>query len=492
MSISRRELLKLGASSLIYVVAGQLFFGNKVDAEVVRRFNDLEIINLLKDLPKFDGLFTIETNILNLFADDFGHSVHQMPLGVLKPANSMDIQKMAEFCLEKKIKLSMRGIGGSAYGQSQQAEGIIIDSTSMKNMMWLSQDLIQVEPGATWKEILDYTIQSKRAPYVMPDTLITTVGGHANAGGIGSSSFGFGSIVDHIVEFDLITIEGVQLTCNEDVNGEVFQAALGSMGQLGFMTRIVLRTMVAPAVVHVRKYRYDGLDYRYLNDLQMLTQRQSYGAIDGQLVRNEDERTFSYLLKVVHWDEQEPTWLQSMSVPQLDVDEMSFYEWSDRNSESWRHLTSKEENKWPHPYLSFFVPYEKSLEMAEFLQKTQEANLGAQNIKIVPLRNQSFTRPFFQFANEGLTAYFRVERVVQTGAGQLDHQLMLKANVEMLLPKIFQMGGKVHMPHSPLLNAAQLAAQFALPLIPEQFENLRVLKHRYDAENLVNVGSGLF
>jgi len=492
MSISRRELLKLGASSLAYIIAGQIFFGEKVSAEVVRRFSDLDIINLLKDLPKFDGLFTIETNILNLFADDFGHSVHQMPLGVLKPANSMDIQKIAEFCLEKKIKLSMRGIGGSAYGQTQQAEGIIIDSTSMKNMMWLSQDLIQIEPGATWKEILDYTIQSNRVPYVFPDTLVTTIGGHANAGGIGSSSFSFGSIVDHIIEFDLITIEGVQLTCNEDVNSDVFHAALGSMGQLGFMTRIVLRTMAAPVQVHVRRYKYDGLDYRYLNDLQMLTQNQPYGAIDGQLVRNDDGRTFSYQLEVVHWQDQVPAWLQSMSVNQGDSDEVSFYDWADRNSESWRHLTSKGQTKWPHPYLSFFVPYEKSLEMAEYIQKTPIANFGAHSIKIMPLRNQAFTRPFFQFSGDGLTAYFRIERVVETGEGQPDHQMMLKANIELLLPKIFEMGGKVHLPHSPLLNASQLASQFALPLAPDQFENLRLLKHRYDAENLVNVGAGLF
>ncbi len=492
MSISRRELLKLGASSLAYVIAGQIFFGEKVTAEVVRRFNDLDIINLLKDLPKFDGLFTIETDVLNLFADDFGHSIHQMPLGILKPANSMDIQKIAEFCLEKKIKLTMRGVGGSAYGQAQQAEGIIIDSSSMKSMMWLSQDLIQIEPGATWKEILDYTIQSNRAPYVMPDTLITTIGGHANAGGIGSSSSSFGSIVDYIVEFDLITIEGVQLTCNEDVNSDLFQAALGSMGQLGFMTRIVLRTMAAPSKVHVRRYKYDGLDYCYLNDLQTLTQNPSYGAIDGHLVRNDDGRTFSYLLEVAHWYDQEPAWLQSMSVPLGDSDEMSFYDWSDRKSEAWRHQISKGQNKLPHPYLSFFIPYEKSLEMTEFVQKTQIANLGAQTIKIAPLRNQVFKRPFFQFASEGLTAHFRIERVVQTGEGQSVHQLMLKANAELLLPKIFEMGGKVHLPHSPLLNASQLSSQFALPLVPEQFENLRLLKHRYDAENLVNVGAGLF
>lgn len=493
MSISRRELLKLGASSLAYIVAGQIFFGEKVSAEVVRRFSDLDIINLLKDLPKFDGVFSIETELLNQFADDFGHSIHHLPLGVLRPANSTDIQKIAEFCLEKKIKLSMRGIGGSAYGQSQVEEGIVIDSSSMKNMLWLSQDLVQIEPGASWKEILDFTIQSNRVPYVMPDNLMTTIGGHVNAGGIGSTSFCFGSMIDHVVEFELITIEGISLTCNEEVNSDIFQAVLGSMGSLGFVTRIVLRTMSSPGQIKVRRFKYDGLDYRYLADLQMLCLNQQYGgAIDGRLVRNEDGSTFSYLLEVAHWYEQEPTWLQSMSVPQGDSEDLSFYDWSDRNSENWRHLVSKGHHKFPHPYLGFFIPYEKSLEIIEFIQKNQMANLGAQFIKVIPLKNQVFNRPYFQFAGEGLSAYVRIERTVQVGEGLAVHQSMLKANTELLLPKIFEVGGKVHLPHSPSLSTSQISSQFALPLAPDQFESLRLLKHRYDAENLVNVGAGLF
>jgi len=489
MSISRRELLKLGASSLIFVVAGQVFFGEKVAAEVVRRFNDLDILNLMKDMPKFDGLFTIETNTLNLFADDFGHSVHKMPLGILKPANSIDIQKMAEFCLERKLKLTMRGVGGSAYGQAQQLEGIIVDSSSMKNMLWLSQDLIQLEPGVTWKEVLDFTMQSNRTPYILPDNLITTVGGHANAGGIGRSSFSFGSIVDHIIEFDLVTIDGVQLTCNEDVNVDVFHAALGSMGQLGFMTRIVLRTMAAPARVRVRQFKYDGLDYRYLNDLQMIAQNEIYAAIDNRLIRNEDGQTFSTVLEVAHWGEAEPNWLQGMSVKQAEsTEEIDFIEWVSRDTEIWRHMVSQGKDKFPRPYLGFFLPYEKSLEMADCLQKNPLLNIGAGEIKISPLLNQKLSRPYCRFADQGLTAYFRIERVAKAGEGSADHLQMLKTNEEILLPKIFEMGGKVHLPFSPLLNASQRDLQFTT----EQLAALSLLKHKYDAENLVNVGAGLF
>lgn len=489
MSISRRELLKLGASSLIFVVAGQVFFGRKVSAEAMRRFHDLDIIQLIKDMPKFDGLFTIETNVLNLFADDFGHYIHQMPLGVLKPANDIDIQKMAEFCLEKKIKLTMRGMGGSAYGQSQQLEGIIIDSSSMKNMLWLSQDLVQIEPGATWKDVLDFTIQSNRTPYILPDTLVTTVGGHANAGGVGDSSYSFGSMVDHIVEFDLVTMEGIPLTCNEDLNTDVFHAALGTMGQLGFITRIVLRTMAAPQKVYLRQFRYDGLDYRYLNDLQMIASNEVYGALDGQLVRNEDGRTFSYILNVTHWGEAEPQWLQKMSVPQADdVDTSSFYDYAHRNSEAWRRAVEKGNIKKPHPYLSFFIPFEKSAEMAEYLQKNDFANLGMNQFKMILLANQNFTRPLFKFSEQGWTTHFRLNRTAMQGEGSAQHLEMLKTNQEVLLPKIFEMGGKVHLPWSPLLNEAQKSAQFGAV----ELEALRVLKRRYDIENLVNVGAGLF
>lgn len=478
MSISRRELLKLGASSLIFVVAGQVLFGQKVSAEVIRRFNDLDLISLLKEMPLFEGTFSIETDTLKLFADDFGHHVHKIPLGVFRPAHSIDIQKMAEFCLAKKIRLTMRGTGGSAYGQTQLQEGIIIDSSSMKKMLWLSQDLIQLEPGLQWREVLDYTIQSNRTPYVLPDTNVISVGGLVNAGGIGETSYTFGSATSHVVEFDLVTIEGLELTCNEEVNTELFHAALGSMGQYGFITRIVLRTMAAPEKVYSRQFHYAGVDYRYLSDLKMITENEACGAIGGSLVRSSDEKTFNYVLTVTYWGEEEPAWLKAMSVQQIDdTKEWSFYDYANRNTKSWQDSIRKGTSKLPHPYLSFQLPYERVQEMSDYLQQTEEIRLGANRMTTVP------------FIEKGVTAVqFQICRVALDGEGSASHLAMLQINQDVLLPKVFEMGGKAYLPLSPILNETQQLAQFQ----QNHLDEARLLKQKLDSQNLVNSGAGLY
>ena len=67
-------------------------------------------------------------------ADDFGHVVHKKPVAVLRPGDAQDIAKLVQFANRQGFKVAMRGQGHSFFGQTQVADGVVIDSSSLNSV----------------------------------------------------------------------------------------------------------------------------------------------------------------------------------------------------------------------------------------------------------------------------------------------------------------------------------------------------------------------
>jgi cytokinin dehydrogenase len=488
MTLSRRELLKLSTSSLGYIVGAQIFFGNNVSAEIIKKFYSSQAHKSLLDLPIFEGVYSFDPSTLEQFASDFGRNVHKTPMGVLKPANENDIKKLLKYCFAQNIKVTMRGMGGSAYGQSQIEQGIVIDSSSLKSISWLSNDLLELEPGLLWREVVDFTNSKNRCVAVLPDTIVTSVGGTANVGGIGETSYNWGALVDQVVEFDLILPNGDLLTCNENQNKDLFALAFGSMGQFGVMTRLVLKTIEMPAVTFLIKFSYDGLDTKIFDDLKIIALNEPNGGIGGHFVRSADGKTFRFELEVTNWSKENPDWLSKISAASSPIFNRSYYEYAHRNTKGWDSAVAGGALKLPRPYVSFYVPFDESANMAKFLQQEALANLGAAKLMFMPLIKSKFSRELFKLPDSDLIGHFRIYRVVRTGENSVDHQAMLAANINLLLPKIFELGGKVYLPFSPLLTEDQLREHFGA----NRYTELKKLKNQMDPKLILNSSAGIF
>src|SRR5919112_4756726 len=82
-------------------------------------------------LPPLDGTLTTDPAALAAAADDFGHIIHRTPVAVLRPGSVEDIVKMVRFARENGIRVSGRGKGHTAFGQSQAGAGVVIDVSTL-------------------------------------------------------------------------------------------------------------------------------------------------------------------------------------------------------------------------------------------------------------------------------------------------------------------------------------------------------------------------
>jgi len=99
---------------------------------------------------------------------------------------------------------------------------------------------IRLEPGVTIRQLWEYVLEDGWWPAVVPGTAKPTIGGCAGMNVHGKNAWKAGTIGDHIYEFDLMLPSGEVVTCNRQLNGDLFHGAIGGFGMLGTFTALTL------------------------------------------------------------------------------------------------------------------------------------------------------------------------------------------------------------------------------------------------------------
>lgn len=488
--LDRRTLLKLASSSLVYVIGDELFFGSKVSAAQKLKFSTSLGARIAEDLPPLDGAFVIDMQACEKMATDFGHFVHRLPMGVLIPGSVRDVQKIVRFAYAREIKIAMRGMGGAAYGQSQVENGIVIDSSTLKDMTWASESSVYLQPGALWREVIDFTIQKNKTPMILPDTIVTSVGGTLSVGGIGETSYRMGAIVDYVRKLHVIVGDGEFYECTREENSELFHGILAGMGQCGFIVGAELEVFDAPQKVYTREYRYSASDSQsYFHDYRLFAETEKNGAIGGHFVRDQNGVTYTLVVQSTYWGEENPSWVEHMKgSTDGNVKTWSYYEYAHRNTAGWDDALKKGLIDVPHPYLSFFVSDAETPDLLKYILETPAANLGASKIAFFPMVNSHFNQKLQMMPEGDFSYHIRLYRIVRDGEKSANHMAMLQSNKSDLVPKILNAGGKLYLPFSPLLDRRQRVRHFGQQLLKE----FRRLKFKYDPKRLLTPGAGLF
>jgi cytokinin dehydrogenase len=213
--------------------------------------------------PAFSGELIVRERAaseMGGYASDFGGRVSARPRAVLRAADVDDVVRAVRHARAAGLRVVARGNGHTTAGQSQLADGLVIDLRELDRIATPRAETVRVGAGATWSRVVAGTHAHGLMPPVLTDYLGLTVGGTLSVGGVGGQSFAHGLQVDAVIELEVVTGAGTRMRCSADRDAELFHGCLGGLGQLGIIVEATLRLVPAPSRVRVRNLPFVELD----------------------------------------------------------------------------------------------------------------------------------------------------------------------------------------------------------------------------------------
>ncbi|MCB1032935.1 MAG: FAD-binding oxidoreductase [Acidobacteria bacterium] len=171
--------------------------------------------------------------------------VLEAPGYVYRPSTLDDVVEVLRRAESTGRNVTLRGAGRSYGDAALRAEAVVLDLSRMNRILsWDPESgTIEVEPGATIRDIWRFALGDGWWPPVVPGTMHPTLGGCLAMNVHGKNCYKAGTVGDHCLELDLLLPAGEIRTLRPGggrpgKDGELFRAVIGSFGQLGVVTRI--------------------------------------------------------------------------------------------------------------------------------------------------------------------------------------------------------------------------------------------------------------
>ena len=187
---------------------------------------------------------------------DSGWIVHRAPGAVCRPADPGTVARVVAWANQIGAPLTAHGLGHSQSGQGLAEDGVLLDLTRLKRIAACGERTIDVEAGATWRDVVRQTLPAGRVPRVLTNNLDTTVGGTLAMGGVGTASHRYGTQADNVERLHVVTGAGVAARCSRDENPDLFDAVRCGMGQFAVITRARLALRPAGSAVRTERLAY--------------------------------------------------------------------------------------------------------------------------------------------------------------------------------------------------------------------------------------------
>ncbi|XP_064935094.1 cytokinin dehydrogenase 3-like isoform X1 [Musa acuminata AAA Group] len=228
---------------------------------------------------------------------DFGRIVFDSPSAVLRPRSPKEIslllRSLSASSSFDKVTVAARGVGHSIHGQAQALDGIVIEMDSLPSAISIHRggesgsSYADVSGGALWIELLRESLKFGLAPRSWTDYLYLSVGGTLSNGGISGQTFKHGPQISNVLQLDVVTGDGEQVTCSSTESSELFFAALGGLGQFGIITRARILLQDAPQRVKWVRAFYDDFE-TFTEDQELLVSKpDAVDYVEGFIVLDE-------------------------------------------------------------------------------------------------------------------------------------------------------------------------------------------------------------
>jgi cytokinin dehydrogenase len=197
--------------------------------------------------------------------------------------SSADIASLLRRAKSRGLKVAARGQGHSIYGRSLSEDGVVIDMSGIDTIHHVQPRHVVVDAGATWKNVLDATLKQGLTPPVLTNYLGLSIGGTLAVSGIGGSSSRYGMQTDNVLELDVVTGDGKELTCSATSNPDIFAGVLAGLGQCAIITRATLGLVLAPERVRRFQLFYPSLSALTADQRRALTE-QRFDQLQGAIL----------------------------------------------------------------------------------------------------------------------------------------------------------------------------------------------------------------
>lgn len=152
---------------------------------------------------------------LSLASTDFGHIIHENPLGIFAPSSINDISKLIKFSnsLPIPFTIAARGQGHSVHGQAMTRDGVVVNMTELNNVVGVRNgsgivifdDYADVGGEQIWIDVLHASLERGLTPLSWTDYLYLSVAGTLSNAGISGQTFKVGPQISNVHELDVVT-----------------------------------------------------------------------------------------------------------------------------------------------------------------------------------------------------------------------------------------------------------------------------------------------
>ncbi|RZN02848.1 FAD linked oxidase [Bradyrhizobium genosp. SA-3] len=422
-------------------------------------------------------------------AQDFGHIIQRQPRAVCKPRSSAEIADILRWARGQGLKVAARGQGHATYGRAMAEDGIVMDLAALKSIHRIEPDRVVVEAGATWHAVLEATLAKGLAPPVLTNYLGLSVGGTLAVGGIGGSSSRHGLQTDQVLELDIVTGEGVELTCSPTAHAELFDAVRAGLAQCAIINRATLRLMRAPE--RVRRYLLSYPDLASLTaDQRRALDEARFDQLQGAVVPD-GAGDWRYQLEAgVFYDSStapdDNALLAGLADKRETVSDLTFGD--DANAFAKLEKLLRSNGQWfnPHPWLLTYLRGSNALEVASgVMAGLNSDDLGPfGRITYYPMLTDLCRTPLLRLPDERVVFPFNLIRIpASADKANADRQL---ARNRAVYDRIRGAGGTLY-PVSALAMSSQDWTDHFGPRWPL----LRDAKRHHDPRGILTPGYDL-
>ena len=151
-------------------------------------------------------------------------------------------QLLARARAERKV-VSIAGARHSMGGHTIYPDGIVIDMLPWKSMeLDESGDILKVQAGATWKDVIEHLDPRGRSVAVMQSNNSFSVGGSISVNCHGWQ-YDRPPIASTVESFRLMRADGAVVRCSRSENPGLFSSVLGGYGLFGIILDVDLRVV---------------------------------------------------------------------------------------------------------------------------------------------------------------------------------------------------------------------------------------------------------
>jgi cytokinin dehydrogenase len=448
------------------------------------------------EAPRLDGTLLLDALSCQADASDMGNIAHRTPCAVLRPGSVEDIRRMLQYCRRYGIKVSPRGQGRTMHGQSL-SDGLVIEQRSLNKIHSIGPDGARVDAGVLWRDVLEAAHDQGLVPPVLTGGTELTVGGTLSVGGI-SRTNSQGAQVDRVQELEVVTGAGDVLRCSADQNRDLFEVALGGLGQCAIITGAKLDLVPVKQMARTYDLHYTD-NATFFRDLRTLLNRGELNDIVNLWLPPGATGLVYQLQATVFFDASNPPddahLMRGLSLPPaaVAVSDSSYLDYAhglDRIFNTYRATAAWDDLL--KPWFDVCLP-ERTVEgyVAEVIPTLTPHDVGPTGfLLLIPQRRSKLTRPFFRVpeadGGDWVYMFHILTSSALPGPDPVFVSEMLERN-RRLFDKARQAGATRYPIGAIEFGQADWISHYG-PMWPQLVE----CKRRYDPDSILTPGPGIF